>query len=614
MPDDQVEKNLEETTQMPEPEEPLFPEDDEDEDENRSFEDTPSAETDKESPTLDEDTLKAIASQEESLTDQQSDEPEEENTSDKKLNDFDEAFYTAFHSEADEKKEDTLQEEEPTLPEEPEQTDDLGDSELKESDFSFEDDIKETTLEDSITEDNIENIEDEEISAPAESFPSDFPETEEKSEEINTHEEQFEEINASEEQPDEREEPKQTQPTFESKISSSTSDLQTDQLRKIIKASQLVNSNIKIDDVLQNVVTVATDLTNADRGTLYLIDRENNELWSKIAMGSETKEIRLKMGEGIAGWVAQNRETVNIEDVKEDERFSSDFDRSSGYETKSMLCFPIKNRDDVIVGVLQLLNSKQGKFSEQDEEFLSAISIQCALALQNAEMLEKLLKGERVSSLGKMTNFLIQDIKKPVLVSKRYAEHLKSKDINKDAAQIVEMILDQLTQVADLVQTTSSYAEGKAVLRTSRISFNEVINEFTDRLESFVKSKGSQVELNLGDDVKVQLDSKEFFQGYNHLIKNACDAMPDGGRIKVSTKADKNDVTLIVQDEGIGISENLIDKIFDPFMTHGKKEGTGLGLTITKKIVEGHSGTIEAESLLGEGSTIYIRLPKASAL
>ncbi len=390
--------------------------------------------------------------------------------------------------------------------------------------------------------------------------------------------------------------------------------LQSDQLKKIIKAAQLVNSNIKIDNVLQDIVNVAIDLTNADRGTLYLVDKERNELWSKVVMGNEVREIRLNVGEGVAGWVAQNRETVNIEDASKDERFKSDFDRASGYQTHSMLCFPLKNREDEIVGVIQLLNSKNGLFSEMDEEFLSAISIQCSLAIQNAEMLERFLQTERVQSLGKMTNFLIQDIKKPVLVSKRYAEHLKSKELNKDAAQIVEMILEQLTQVADLVQTTSSYSEGKALLRTTRVGLNDTLKEFGDRLESYVKSMNSTIHNRFDKDVKVQIDSKEFFQCYNHIIKNACDAMPDGGNIEVSTKTEKDKVTIIFKDSGFGIPESLLVKVFEPFMTHGKKEGTGLGLTITKKIVESHSGKISVESNLGEGAKVKITLPITSAL
>lgn len=553
-------------------EEPLFP------DEEESLEDYVSN---------DDETFAELSS----LEDQKV--PETENEPKKpKLTDFDEAFLEAFHAEdnrnitSEEKKsepEDFSFDEEKTLDQDEFR---LKDEEVNQTEeFNIEEDIQN----DSFDKDYIENILDEDSVE--------------------------ENVTLS-------------KSTFEDKIengspvkienSSFTSDtkLQSDHLKKIIKALQLVNSNIKIDDVLKNVVNVATELTQADRGTLYLIDRERNELWSKIAMGSETKEIRLSIGEGVAGWVAQNRQTVNIEDVTQDERFKSDVDRSSGYHTKSMLCFPLKDREDNIVGVIQLLNSKNGHFTEMDEEFLSAISIQCSLALQNAEMLEKFLQGERVQSLGKMTNFLIQDIKKPVLVSKRYAEHLKSKELNKDAAQIVEMILEQLTQVADLVQTTSSYSEGKAVLRTSRISLNEILNELADRLSSYVKSRNCNISNEFDKDVKVQMDVKEFFQCYNHIIRNACDAMPEGGKIFVSTKIskDKNAVVISIKDEGLGIPDSLLDKLFEPFMTHGKKEGTGLGLTITKKIVESHSGTINVVSNLGEGATFNITLPISSSL
>ena len=385
-----------------------------------------------------------------------------------------------------------------------------------------------------------------------------------------------------------------------------------EQLKKIIKASQMVNSNIKLDDVLKNIVTVAADLTSADRGTLYLLDKERNELWSKVANGSEVKEIYLKLGEGLAGWAAENQEVVNVENAYDDPRFQPEIDNDSGYETKSVLCFPIQDREDKIVGVLQLLNSKKGRFTRLDEEFLNAISIQCALALQNADLVEKLLETERVTSLGKMTNFLIQDIKKPVLVSKRYAEHVKTKHLPQDAEKIIDMILDQLSQVADLVQTTSSYSEGKAVLRTSRLSVNETLEDYSDRLDSYVHTRNCEIINEFDTDVKANLDSRELFQVYNHLIRNACDAMPDGGNITVSTSIQGSKVQIVFKDEGIGIPENIVNRIFEPFMTSGKTDGTGLGLTIVKKIVEAHNGTIGVKSTAGEGSTFTIELPAAA--
>ncbi len=387
--------------------------------------------------------------------------------------------------------------------------------------------------------------------------------------------------------------------------------MRTDELEKIIKAAELVNSTIRVDEVLQNIIDVATDLANADRGTLYLIDREKNELWSLIVLGNEIKEIRLKIGEGLAGHAAKSGELINIQDVQKDPRFKPDYDRASGYTTKNMLCFPIKNNRAEIIGVLQLLNSKKGAFSERDEEFLTALSIHAAIAIQNAEMVEKLLQTERIDSLGKMANFLIQDIKKPILVSKRYAEHLMNKELPPDAVQVIEMLLDQLVQVADIVQTTSSYSEGKTILRTQNVSLNNILTDYASRVESFVESRHCKVINEFDKDVTIKLDVKEFFQCYMHIIKNACDAMPDGGNIHISTRRGNKKIKIIFKDNGLGIPEGFKDKIFEPFMTHGKKEGTGLGLSITKKVVEALNGTIDVESVLGSGATFIISLPIA---
>ncbi len=406
-------------------------------------------------------------------------------------------------------------------------------------------------------------------------------------------------------------EPKEIQPApFFTAIEGGS--MNNDQLQMIIKAAELVNSTIKIDEVLKNIVEVATNLTSADRGTLYILDREKNELWSLIAMGNEKKEIRLKIGEGLAGYVAKTGDTLNIKDARLDSRFRSDFDKSSGYVTKTVLTFPIKNNRHEIIGVLQLLNSNKGEFSKLDEELLNAMSIHSALALQNAEMLEKLLQAERVQSLGKMANFLIQDIKKPILVSKRYAEHLKSKSLQPDNAQIVEMLLEQLSQVADLVQTTSSYSEGKTILRTLNVTLNNTLTDYCARIGAYVESRNCRIINEYDKDVTVKLDVKEFYQCYMHIVKNACDAMPDGGTIYISTKREDKKVKVFFRDTGLGIPDMFKDKIFEPFMTHGKKEGTGLGLSITKQVVEAHTGTIQVESTLGGGATFIITLPIAT--
>lgn len=386
-------------------------------------------------------------------------------------------------------------------------------------------------------------------------------------------------------------------------------NMKVEQLERINEAAHLVNSNINIDDLLRNIVDVSVDLAGADRGTLYLVEKDKNQLWSKITIGNTPKEIRLKMGEGLAGWAAKYGEPVNIQDAYSDERFDSSYDNSSGYQTTNVLCFPVKNKDGEVISVVQLLNSKNGNFSNLDVELLDSISTHVALALQNADLVEQLLKTERVSSLGKMANFLIEDIKKPILISKRYAEHLKSKEMDQDISQIVEMLLDELNNITDLIQATSNYSAEPALVKSTYVNLNETLDDLSGRINSYVRSMSCKIEKEYVKDVLVNLNLKDFYQSFKHIIKNSCEAMPHGGEIQLKTKIDEKNVVIIFNDKGTGIPESLWDKIFEPFMSYGKKNGPGLGLTVTKKIIEEHGGSIKVNSYIGIGTSVIVTLP-----
>src|SRR5579885_1333598 len=113
-----------------------------------------------------------------------------------------------------------------------------------------------------------------------------------------------------------------------------------------------LGSTLDLDRLLALIMEKVTELLGADRSTLYLVSDDGQELWSKIAQGGEIREIRLRVGEGIAGWVAQSGEVVNIPDAYADPRFQQDFDRRSGYRTRSILSMPMRNNLGRIVGVI----------------------------------------------------------------------------------------------------------------------------------------------------------------------------------------------------------------------------------------------------------------------
>jgi adenylate cyclase len=134
-----------------------------------------------------------------------------------------------------------------------------------------------------------------------------------------------------------------------------------------------------------------TQVMNADRSTLFLIDFVSKELWSKVAEGREINEIRFPMGAGIAGFVATSGQTVNIPDAYEDPRFNKEIDKQTGYQTRTILCAPLKNENGKIIGALQVLNKKEGTFDDRDERLIHAFASQVSKVLKSAQFLLNLI-------------------------------------------------------------------------------------------------------------------------------------------------------------------------------------------------------------------------------
>ena len=141
-----------------------------------------------------------------------------------------------------------------------------------------------------------------------------------------------------------------------------------------------------LDALLALIMAKVTELMEADRSTLFVVTEDGKQLWSKISQGSERIEIRLDIGEGIAGWVAQTREIVNIPDAYADQRFQPTIDLKSGYRTRSNLSVPMLGALGGLVGVLQVLNKHDGPFTQADEELLVALASQAAIAIENARL------------------------------------------------------------------------------------------------------------------------------------------------------------------------------------------------------------------------------------
>ncbi len=174
---------------------------------------------------------------------------------------------------------------------------------------------------------------------------------------------------------------------------------------RLYKLSALLNSSLDTKTIARDAMKAIVALVNAEVGSLLLLDKEKQELYFEVALGGgekALKEIRLKLGQGIAGWVAQNRQPVIVNDPSNDDRwlFKKSDDRS-GIVTRNILCVPVMSGNQVI-GVMQALNKKDGRFTLQDQELLTSLSDHVAIAIENARLHEELRRTfvEVVESLS----------------------------------------------------------------------------------------------------------------------------------------------------------------------------------------------------------------------
>jgi len=163
-------------------------------------------------------------------------------------------------------------------------------------------------------------------------------------------------------------------------------------LLTLYEIGTLINSSLEITTVQKRAMEAITRLVECEAGSLLLLDENTNELYFQIALGEKgekVKEIRLKIGEGIAGWVAKEGESLIVHDVMKDPRWYRKADEKTGFQTKNMICVPVRSKGKVI-GVIQAINKKRGRWTKGDLLLLEYFSNQLSIAIENARLYEEL--------------------------------------------------------------------------------------------------------------------------------------------------------------------------------------------------------------------------------
>jgi signal transduction histidine kinase len=323
----------------------------------------------------------------------------------------------------------------------------------------------------------------------------------------------------------------------------------------------------------------------------------------------------------------QVQRPIRVEDALLDPRHYRKLDADKGFVTQSILGVPLKVKNRVI-GVLEVLNKRQLPWTEADEDYLSILADQAAVAIESAQLVTALQRANReLSELDKLKSDFIaiasHELRTPLSVILGYASFLKQTsdgEVSEHATKVMDSAL-QLRRIIEDMISLSYLKEGAAEIVPDEVLLSELIDEALEEIQALCDAKGHELRVEGAiDGLVVYVDSVRIGKALTNVMNNAVRFTPDGGCITIHTEQrDHTEAWITVSDNGIGLTESQLDLIFNEFyqaadhMTrqHG---GLGIGLSIARALVVAHGGRIWANSEgLGKGTALTMTLPLAQA-
>lgn len=411
-------------------------------------------------------------------------------------------------------------------------------------------------------------------------------------------------------------------------MTTSETSVKTRQLTLLLEVSKALASQVRLDDLLRTIIGKTTEVLDAERATLFLYDQARDELWSKTTDQLEIKEIRFPAGVGIAGDVARTRAVANITDAYADARFNPEFDKQTGYRTRSILCMPLIGGDDALIGVIQVLNKKsQRGFDREDESLLAGLNAHVAVALQRAQLIEAYIEKDRVlesqnNAKSKMIDHLSHELKTPLAVLSASCNLLQKLAMAQDpqrAQVIAERLQRAIARLSELQMEACDIAAQRRFsetivieewLRRCKDLFESMAEEqgttkdFGERLQQRVaeiyaqdaeqqaeilhldiwipkalealrgnfKHRAIALELALEPVPAVYLPEPLLFKTFRGLLRNAIEATPDGGKVIIALYERHGNVQLDIRDNGVGIDIELQKQLYHGFIHAGRTD------------------------------------------
>ncbi len=404
------------------------------------------------------------------------------------------------------------------------------------------------------------------------------------------------------------------------------------ELSELFRLSTALNLQLQLDDILQITVRRVVATLKAQQASIMVYDPESGLLETRAAYGLEsefTRNARQRLGEGIAGWVAQRGESLQLDSGSGMGEFSAE--RKQNRNITSALSLPLKVGSRC-VGVLNVNRINHPEiFQAHHREVLQLFADHAGSVIERARVFDRL--GSRARELEEMNLHLNElnrlkdvflstashELKTPLTSVIGYAELLDDNDERMTHDQRGEFLrrlrleanrlLGLIEDILDLTRIES----GKLVLHRVSMSVNEIAHAAVETSRVLAGKRGIELVERLADDLpSVQLDEVKMRQVLVNLLGNAVKFSPAAGTVELATRRDGDFVRIEVADRGTGIPPEEATHIFELFGQgeRGKLAGgLGIGLHLVKRITELHGGHVGVSSCLGEGSTFWVRLP-----
>ncbi|MFS0509357.1 PAS domain S-box protein [Bacillus altitudinis] len=220
---------------------------------------------------------------------------------------------------------------------------------------------------------------------------------------------------------------------------------------------------------------------------------------------------------------------------------------------------------------------------------------------------ELMLRSEKLSIAGQLAAGIAHEIRNPLTAIKGFLQLIKPK--TKDRDQYFEIVFSELSRIEIILSELLMLAKPQQTASMQTLDLKKIISEVTALLETQANLNGILMNTSdIEEDLLMNGDQNQLKQVFINLIKNAVESMPDGGKVDITAKAEKEGILVTIRDEGIGIPESVMKRIGEPFLTT-KEKGTGLGLMVTFNILENHNGTIRVDSDPEKGTVFHIMFP-----